>query len=143
MKRVLITGALLGTLLACTTKQATDVTPVKTESIIEVPYRHSARLVETPLEARISQIVDSRCPMNARCITAGSVVVTFALTGANQQEEISVDLPAYTEQPAEKVFTFNGQRYRLKLHRVLPYPEVGSQPELTEYTVQFSVGKES
>ncbi|GAB3220615.1 hypothetical protein GCM10027423_52480 [Spirosoma arcticum] len=105
-------------------------------------YQKSVRLKGTSLELKVAQVVDSRCPINARCITAGSVKVFFEASEQGATQAVEVDLPAYPDKAVDKPFTINGQTYRLNLQEVLPYPEAGKAINLSDYTVQVSVEKQ-
>ncbi|GAB3496250.1 hypothetical protein GCM10027341_14720 [Spirosoma knui] len=139
MKTVFFSLALLGLLTACD-KQA-NVTP-NPASDQKVAYQKSVRLAGTALDLKVAQVADSRCPINARCITAGSVKVSFEASEQGATQQVEVDLPAYPEKPVQKQFTVNGQTYQLNLSEVLPYPEVGKEIKLEDYTVQVSVEKQ-
>lgn len=93
------------------------------------------------LALKVAQIADSRCPINARCITAGSVKVQFEVGEPGASQALEVDLPAYPEKPVQKQFTVNGQPYQLTLRDVLPYPEAGKPVQLTDYSVEVAVDK--
>lgn len=138
MKKVLFSLCLIGVLAAC--DKQSSVSPQPTGDV-KVAYQKSVRLAGTSLDMKVATVVDSRCPINARCITAGAVAVSFDATEAGQTQTVKVDLPAYPEKPVQKTFSVNGQSYQLTLQDVLPYPEVGKDINLEDYTVQFSVQK--
>lgn len=139
MKTTFFSIALLLVLNAC--NQAETVKPAST-SEVTVAYQKSVRLAGTALDIKVAQLADSRCPINARCITAGAVTVSFEATNDDKTELVTVELPAYPEKSTQKAFSVAGQEYQLTLREVLPYPEAGKTIELNDYTVEFSVSKQ-
>jgi hypothetical protein len=139
MKKVLFSLCLVGLLTAC--DKQSSVSPQSTNDV-KVAYQKSVRMAGTSLDLKVASVADSRCPINARCITAGSVAVSFDATDGGQTQTVTVDLPAYPDKPVQKVFSVNGQSYQLNLREVLPYPEAGKPVTLEDYTVQFSVEKQ-
>ncbi|RIV27028.1 hypothetical protein DYU11_01550 [Fibrisoma montanum] len=139
MKNAFLSLAFLGLMASCS--QQTAVAPTQpTEQ--KVAYQKSVRLAGNSLGLKVAQIADSRCPINARCITAGAVKVQFEASAQGTTQAVDVTLPAYPEKPVETSFTINNQTYRLTLNEVLPYPEAGKEIKLEEYTVQVSVEKQ-
>jgi hypothetical protein len=139
MKTVFFSLALLGLMASCD-RQA-SVTPAESPEQ-NVAYQKSVRLAGTSLDLKVAQVVDSRCPINARCLTAGSVKVFFEAREQGATQAVEVNLPAYPDKAVDKPFTINGQTYRLNLREVLPYPEAGKAINLSDYTVQVSVEKQ-
>ncbi|WP_128548639.1 hypothetical protein [Larkinella soli] len=140
MKKVLLPFALIGAFIACKNESTVqpDVTPA---SVVEVPYHKSARVTGTSLDVRIAAVDDSRCPINARCITAGFVTVTFGISDGSNNQDVKVELPASADKPVEKSFQLGGQTYEISLVEVSPEPEAGKPITLEDYKVRFSVEK--
>ncbi|MFD2571197.1 hypothetical protein ACFSUS_11175 [Spirosoma soli] len=139
MKKVFFSVALLGLMIACDNKE--NVTP-QADAGVKVAYQKSVRLAGTSLDMKVAAVTDSRCPINARCVTAGSVKVNFEANQDGNVQAVELDLPAYPDKSVRKTFSLGGQSYQLTLQEVLPYPEAGKPIELEDYTVQFSVVKQ-
>lgn len=138
MKTAFLSITLLGFLIACDTQE--NVTP-QANNEVKVAYQKSVRMAGTSLDMKVTDVSDSRCPTNARCITAGSVTVNLEATNEGKTETIQIDLPAYPDKPAQKIVSVGGQSYQITLTEVLPYPEAGKPIRLEDYTVEFSVEK--
>jgi|GEM_PF-3150252 len=84
----------------------------------------------------VNEIAESRCPTNARCIRMGNVTVRFGLSGSGQSPTGALCLgECKGEQPAQPMLTRDsveislaGQRYRIILEDVLPYPGIPGNP---------------
>ncbi|MFD2583768.1 hypothetical protein ACFSR6_14810 [Pedobacter vanadiisoli] len=72
----------------------------------------------------LKSINDSRCPINADCISAGGVRAHFKLTADNIDQEITLCKGVCgTLESAAKV-KINGITYSMKLIDVTPYPQL-------------------
>lgn len=138
MKTAFLSIALLGFLIACDSKE--NVTP-QPNNEVKVAYQKSVRMAGTSLDLKVAEVLDSRCPINARCVTAGAVTVNFEATNEGKVETVQVELPAYPDKSVQKTFSVGGQSYQLTLQEVLPYPEAGKPVLLEDYTVQFALEK--
>jgi hypothetical protein len=138
MKTTFFSIALVAFLSACDSKEPISPQP---SNDVTVAYQKSVRLAGTALDMKVAEVLDSRCPINARCITAGSVRVNFEANNEGKTETVQVDLPAYPDKFTQKTFSVGGQSYQLTLREVLPYPEAGRPIRLEDYTVEFSVVK--
>lgn len=67
---------------------------------------------------------DSRCPINANCVTAGSVIATFLFRDGLIKETFKLCLGDCTEK--EKIVTSNGIKYSLSLIDLTPYPQTSA-----------------
>ncbi|WP_338244595.1 hypothetical protein [Aurantiacibacter hainanensis] len=91
-----------------------------------VPLRQPVQagaVVVTPMELR----EDSRCPMNARCIQAGTVIVLTRIDGAGWRETVELTLG----EPYES------HGVALSLSAVLPDREVGEEIAPADYRFAF------
>lgn len=83
-------------------------------------------LIASPLEV----IEDSRCPMNARCVWAGRVVLSTRLEGAGWQETAQLTLgDAYSTHGTS-----------ISLTSVSPEPMAGAEIESSDYRFGFEGG---
>ena len=73
----------------------------------------------------LKSISDSRCPINADCVGAGSATAHFKLTGNNVDQEITLCNGGECGT-LESVATvkINGIDYSLKLIDITPYPQL-------------------
>lgn len=90
-------------------------------------------------EIFFKNVNDSRCPINANCISAGNVTTTFVI---NDKEELMLCLGQCSadtfQQVDSAVFRVNGGKYYLKLTDVSPYPVL---PDEKRKTATISVFK--
>ncbi len=87
------------------------------------------------LSVRLTQVLDSRCPIGTYCFLAGSVAVDVELTDATaapQAARIYLSshnaLPNYSRDSVSVLL--NQQKYWLRLLAVNPYPSTGSPPKV-------------
>ena len=103
----------------------------------ELPLHQTATLAtgSSPLRITLTNVQDSRCPINAFCIWAGYAAVTLELkdaAAAPQTARISLHYKDLSQYSADSVaVTLNQQDYWLRLLDVTPYPSTtggSSQP---------------
>jgi hypothetical protein len=115
------------------------VSPTETEEETSSPSELSLRLEENKkvdnLSIQLTDITDSRCPVDVQCIWAGEVkaTVTFSLNGKSQIKTLTFS------GPEESIFG-----YSVKFVRVTPGPRSSSTPvDKKEYVATFSIIKEA
>jgi hypothetical protein len=88
-------------------------------------------------QVTVSQINESRCPSGARCLRFGSVVVRLGLSGQGQTTPAELCLgecrgttggAAPLNERDSVDLSLAGQRYRVVLTDVLPYPGIPGNP---------------
>ena len=107
-------------------------------------YTESLRIGFTGIE-------DSRCPINARCITPGSAITQLSFTDASGSNTIPMcigncfeldrpfDNEAKQRMEDQIVFELNKVNYVLILKDVTPYQEIGVPTVESEYAVQMQI----
>jgi hypothetical protein len=108
----------------------------------ELPVRRAAHLSKTDLDLYFRRVVaDSRCPVNAQCVTAG--FATVALEGRilkGPAESFEVHLPGGAA-PDDSIPWKPYDGYRIRLLRLDPAPVAGSTPDTTGYVATLIVEK--
>lgn len=70
----------------------------------------------------LDSVNDSRCPMNADCIWAGTAIAKFTFTKNGQANPVTLAIPAFASYPQQ--ITVAG--YTIKLINVFPYPDLNA-----------------
>jgi hypothetical protein len=114
MKQIITILALI-TFLGCGISSNEEINePVKRVGFGELSTLQKNKTVtyEKDIEVKVMEILDSRCPINAVCVWEGEAKVKFEISDA----EYSV------LQGESQEFTFKGNKYRLELKDVVPFP---------------------
>ena len=85
------------------------------------------RLVATPLEV----VEDSRCPENARCITAGRLIVSTEIEGLGWHETLPLTLGEHYATHGTSITLVTG----------LPEQQAGRHPVPADYRFAFEGGE--
>jgi hypothetical protein len=82
----------------------------------------------------ITEISDSRCPMDANCVWSGEIVIKGEWTadGLKSTFEVHSILSEQNKQP---------EGYKIQIINAKPYPEVGVERKLEDMTVTLRVTK--
>lgn len=81
---------------------------------------------------------DSRCPINATCITAGTVQAEVAMNSKSVSKETRATLTlGSSSDKAETVVN----TYRIKLLDIQPLPTAGQETTASDYIAEFVVTK--
>ncbi|WP_017716392.1 hypothetical protein [Kamptonema formosum] len=86
-------------------------------------------------------VADSRCPANARCITAGRISIAVKIVQNNQDLGETI-LTLDPGDPKLATQTFGGN-YAIQLLDVQPYPLAGGEIKPAAYRVKLTVTKAS
>lgn len=77
----------------------------------------------------VDEIVDSRCPNSANCISAGNAIVSLKITD-DEDSLVKFDLNLGEKsnfKPDSLDFNFKNKAYRVILLNVSPYPNLNNQ----------------
>ncbi|RZJ81543.1 MAG: hypothetical protein EOO47_03860 [Flavobacterium sp.] len=79
------------------------------------------------ISATLTNVNDSRCPINANCVTAGYVFINLKITNKNSEQNFEL----CSENCLDKVLRPNsivldGITYEIKLLDVTPFPDISS-----------------
>lgn len=128
MGRVVAIGLVLA-LGAC-------ASPTEPDAVVATPFQLKVGEVATiPDNARLrfdTVRSDSRCPIDAICITAGDAVIAVTLmrNGASESRELHTI-------PAQSQFSYSN--YVVKLTELQPYPRSDRQARPEDYTATLMV----
>ena len=129
MRHVLLAIA-LASMVAC------FGSPTGPDAVIGTPFQlKPGDTVTIPDSARLrfdSLRSDSRCPIDAICITAGDAIIAVTLMrrGANQARELHT-------MPAQSQLAYSN--YIVKLTELQPYPRSDRQARPEDYVATFVV----
>jgi hypothetical protein len=136
------TFVLLLSLLACS-KDSMNGTG---EAYFDIPFElrigRTVLFTKDSKELTISMIsvIDSRCPINANCITAGNATIKLRLSD-NSGSEVFTELclgQCETSGSDVKQITLSNINYSITMRKVEPYPKLNDSQEKK---VLFSVSK--
>ncbi|WP_159473324.1 hypothetical protein [Dyadobacter sp. 3J3] len=141
MKKIIIIGCLWFICLACSSEN--DRTPQAQEQYTGVAYRKltTVSVSGIPLNVTLLEVNDSRCPINAVCISAGSVNVKFNITDGTNSTDAVIALVNDNKDTSTQIFKLGGQKYSIKMQKVSPYPELPQTTKLEEYQVSITIEK--
>jgi hypothetical protein len=103
-------------------------------------FRYDAGLKLTFVQVRN----DSRCPINARCISAGNAEVVMIAKVGNQPEKIirlqTHNKPTYVVLPAAPPGTISTMKtYYLKIESLSPLPIAGIKTKQSDYRLVLDI----
>jgi hypothetical protein len=79
---------------------------------------------------------DSRCPINANYVTAGTAIVVVTMNGGSETE--------FEMNKPKQIAEYRGQKLFVELIELLPYPELRKEPPApSEYTAKFKIFTQS
>jgi hypothetical protein len=130
MRFVVIAAALLAA--------AGCFSPTGPDAVVGTPFelKHGAT-ASLPENARLrfdTVRADSRCPIDAICVTAGDATIAVTLMRGSGNESHDVQTI-----PAQSQFSYS--KYIVKLTELQPYPRSDRQSRPEDYTATFVVEK--
>jgi hypothetical protein len=140
MKNIALLPIIILSLIAC---QQTSVD----RHTDEIKYKETVTLNQVPKSTlTFYDVTDSRCPEGAQCIWAGNAVVDLELNGVTTEggttKWISMCLGQCTKdfKTADSLdIEFTGQKYRLILNAVNPYPGVSTESSKKDYSISLKI----
>jgi len=141
MKKTFLLAFIWLAVVACDRKE--EAAPqIKFETAIVSAERQSAlKSAGEDFKIQLIELTDSRCPVNADCISAGSADIKFNVSDGTNQVNVSVLYSGADKTSGSQEFELGGKTYVLKVSEVLPYPEIFKTPKLEDYKVSVSVEK--
>ena len=137
MKKTFLLGFICLAAIACDKTQ--DATPaVKLETTIISSAKISAG---EDLKTQLLEVNDSRCPINADCITAGAADLKINISDAANQVDVAVLFSSANKNSGSQEFKLSGQNYILTVSEVLPYPEIDKPTKLEDFKVNVTISK--
>lgn len=114
-------------------------------NIIRLKENENKFLTDQQMNVTFKRVVsDSRCPMNARCVTAGNAVIEIEVMTTTSRPSI-LKLSAYdygSDSQVKKSVAFAG--YKIKLENLYPSSstEVGFEELKGKYVIDLSIDKQ-
>lgn len=93
------------------------------------------------LDITVLEVVDSRCPINADCVSAGAAQLKFGISDGTNSVTVSLSFVNAEKDKTVQTFKLNGQAYALKVSEVNPYPQLPNNVKLEEYKINMSIEK--
>ncbi|WP_025761756.1 hypothetical protein [Dyadobacter tibetensis] len=143
MKKIILIASMCITLFACDKqeKEAIPETMIEKQAVVAL-RKTVVSTHNTALKVELLSVNDSRCPMNANCIIAGSAMLKFAISDGTASTEVSLEFSGVESAKNVVGFKLNGKSYKLLVTQVLPYPETSKTPTLEEYKVSVSISEQ-
>jgi hypothetical protein len=139
MKKTILLALICIAAISCEKKD--DASPQPDLNAISLSYQKATtvRTSGTDLKVELKEVNDSRCPINANCVSMGSAKLVFSISDASNQ--VNVDFEFKGDSKNEQVFKLGGTAYVLRVTEVLPYPELPKSPKLEDYKIAVSIEK--
>jgi hypothetical protein len=128
-------------LAACSDRKEAAPQPEPESSLVTAKQKAAVRTSGSELKVELLKVTDSRCPINALCITAGDAELTFNITDGSQAAVVVMHFQGGDLKKDSKEFKLGKVNYMLIVKEVLPYPTTESKTPLEEYTVNVSITK--
>ncbi len=154
---VAMAGLLLST-ISCSATPATDMNDKKAASVatpaatatsalsdvvpttIILSYRQATKLAKQGMTIEVTEVTDSRCPPNTRCVWAGQATVSFKVSQPGTPEALLVigtPAPAAMNLPADA----NYGGYRFSLVNLEPKKVAGENVAPEAYKAEIMMSK--
>jgi hypothetical protein len=139
MKKTILLALICIAAISCEKKD--DASPQPDLNAISLSYQKATtvRTSGTDLKVELKEVNDSRCPINANCVSMGSAKLVFSISDASNQ--VNVDFEFKGDSKNEQVFKLGGTAYVLRVTEVLPYPELPKSTKLEDYKIAVSIEK--
>jgi hypothetical protein len=136
MKKTILLALIWVAAFGCNQKES--VAPqVEGESTL-VAYRKAANVAD--LKVDLTEVADSRCPLNAVCVWAGSAKLKFNISDGKNETKVDVEFKGDKSKDFQE-FSLGGQSYIIHVREVTPYPNTSESPKLEDYKVNITVEK--
>lgn len=140
MKNIIISGLLMLFCFACKDNSEQEPSPDTDASFITAQKLSTMRIAEMDLQVKLIAVSDSRCPINAYCITAGIADLTFQISNSATSADVRVTFAGLDKEKGNRQdFILGGTTYQIQVSEVLPYPENSKKTELDEYKVSATI----
>ena len=138
MKKTILLALICIAAISCDKKE--DSAPQPDLNSINLTYQKATtvRTSGSDLKVELKEVADSRCPINANCISAGSAKLVFAVSDASDQVNVNYEFGAVSKGNAQ-VFKLGGIEYVITVSEVLPYPVLSQTPKLEDYKIAVSI----
>ena len=141
MKKTFLLGLLCLAAIACDTKEdAAPQTKLET-TLVSSGTKSALKLAGEDLKIQLIEASDSRCPINADCVTAGAADLKFNVSDGANGVDVSVLFSSADKSSGSKEFKLAGQNYLISVSEVMPYPEIQKPAKLEDFKVGVSISK--
>lgn len=139
MKKTILLALICIAAISCEKKE--DAAPQSDLKATSLTYQKATtvRTSGSDLKVELKDVNDSRCPMNANCVSMGSAKLELSISDASNQVNVSFEFKGDSKN--EQVFKLGGTEYILTVTEVLPYPELPKSPKLEDYKIAVSIEK--
>ncbi|WP_215242078.1 hypothetical protein [Dyadobacter helix] len=141
MKKFIVFALACFSFIACEKKEDTATPEIKLQTTdITYAKESSVRASGQDLKVELLSVEDSRCPINAECIQAGSAFVKFSVSDGSNETDVAITFKG-DDKGASQSFRLGSDTYELTVSQVLPFPVTSKTPELGEYKISVSIAK--
>ena len=131
----LLCGAIFGCLTDYSISHAKSLRPVRLGQPFNLKQGQEVWLRGTDLRIKLLGVADSRCPVNARCISAGNGVVTLDVSINRDHETLTVNTGSTPALPNEQ----NYRGYKISLVALNPFPGTVRGPAAANHVATLNV----
>ncbi len=139
MKKTILLALICIAAISCDKKDGASPEPELNTVSLSYQKATTVRTSGTDLKVELKEVTDSRCPINASCVSAGSAKLAFVVSDASAQANVNVEFEG--SKKSEVVFKLGGVEYVIIVSEVLPYPELPKSPKLEDYKIAVSIEK--
>ncbi len=140
MKKIFFLVGVLVSMLACQKNEDATIPQAPIETVSIGAARETAVATNnTELKVTLLTVNDSRCPVNANCISAGTALLKFAVSDQESKIEVVMNFSSALETANQVDFKLNGTSYRMSVTEVLPYPDTSKSPSLNDYNIEVGI----
>ena len=141
MKKAFLLGVLCFAAIACDKKEdAAPQTRLET-TIVSSGSKSALKLAGENLKIQLLAANDSRCPINADCVTAGAADLKFNVSDGANNVDVSVLFSSAVKGSGSTEFKLAGENYLISVSEVLPYPEIQKPVKLEDFKIGVSISK--
>jgi len=139
MKKTILLALICIAAISCEKKE--DAAPQADLNAISLSYQKATtvRTSGSDLKVELKEVNDSRCPINANCVSMGSAKLVLSVSDASNQVNVNFEFKGDSKN--EQVFQLGGTAYVLRITEVRPYPELPKSPKLEDYKIAVSIEK--
>ena len=139
MKKTILLALICIAAISCDKKEDAAPQPELIYTNLSYQKTTTVRSSGTDLKVELKEVNDSRCPINANCVSMGSAKLVFSVSDASNQVNVNFEFKGDSKN--EQVFKLGGTEYVITVSEVLPYPVLGSSPKLEDYKIAVSIEK--
>lgn len=130
------------TLLSSTCKKEplTTIKEIKLNAVFELKLNEKALISHTNILLELTEINDSRCPVDVQCIWAGNARVKLNVKGLETSDAVLSFCIGQCDNGYHEADTlairYQNQAYTIILSEVNPYPGKGAENKVAVFTIK-------